>query len=97
MTTWKPKYKVGDEVCMAIPSLASLPSSRKLGFGAKGIVTFVDSRGFYRIKITEILFDNYFAHKRRVGEILGFHFGLVEGADEKLEVVLSNKEKVIFT
>lgn len=95
---WKPKYKVGDEVCVAVPELVLLSTHHKFGFGAKGIVTFVGKMGFYRIKFTKILFDEYFSHKPLVGDILGFHFNLVEGVDKKLGVVLKGaKIKVIFT
>lgn len=95
---WKPKYEVGDEVCVVLPKVSSLPTQSKFGFGAKGIVMGV-ARGFYTIKLTKIFFDDYFSNKPAIGQAYSYHFPLVEDADERLGKILHNDEpvKVVFT
>jgi hypothetical protein len=97
---WTPKYKVEDKVVVFLPSL----SEDKIAFIAKGIVESVNlAHGFYRIKLTKIIKDEYFdlndCAKPKAGDSgCPFHFTWIENLPEELRRIrLDNKEVVTFS
>jgi len=92
---WKPKYGEGDEVPIA---LAKVGGGVGLGFAAWGIVLLINSVGIgtYRIKLTEILVDEYFTNKLKVGDCMTLNFGNVEIRDPKILKYLRQHKCFVF-
>jgi len=98
--SWKPKYKLGDEVYVYL-SLRSKPY--KESFCAKGIVLLINEHGYYRLEITRIFLDTYFTYnagKPKIKTILTVHFDSVERA--KIEEIVkpldaNTSERMVFS
>lgn len=92
---WKPKYTEGDEVPIAFSKVGG---EIGLGFAAWGVVLLVDADGMgtYRIKLTEILVDEYFTKKPTVGSVMTLNFRNVELRDPEILKYVKRHKPFVF-
>lgn len=83
MTDWKPQYKINNVVPICFPKHFLNAGCQGFGFVGWGLILLVQEDGFYRVKLTKIIKDNYFTTPVSVGDVLTVHFESVEGVTPK--------------